>query len=177
MGEQLDQELLKAPPVALLVVDSIASAVHWQFDGGDVQRRQQTVAAHAARLKYFADTFGCGVLAVNQVMPPGGPAVHASGVAEGDGEFGVHGLQRIQGRYDEQLVAYLGPMWAHCVNARLVLQHPAIGEVPTVPLQPPPVPGVLVNPSLPKPMRLRVAKSSLCAEATFAYSLGCNGIE
>ena len=174
LDDQVEKELLQAPPVALLIVDSIASAVSRQHPG-EAHKRQLTMASQANRLKFYADTFGCAVLAVNQVTAAGGQTVHGSHVAEGDGDHGLLGLQGVHGHDDVQLVAQSGPMWAHCVNTRLVLQYPAIGEVVPAPLRAPPAPGA-VHAAVPKPMRLRVAKSAMCAEATFGYVVDVDGI-
>ena len=169
--DQVETELLKPRAVSLLIIDSFASAVHWGFDSStDTQRRQRLVAAHAARLKYYSDTYGLCVLVVNQVVPSGpGSAAFGTGFEAGD-------VGGVQGQDDHQLLAYLGTLWAHCVNVRLVLQYPALGDVPAAPLPSLPLAGIHVCALAPKPMRLRIAKSATCREASFDYVVSDTGI-
>ena len=168
--EQLEDELLTPPHVALLVVDSVAMAVHRQFDrDGDLLRRQTAVGMHAARLKHYADAHATCVLCVNQVV--GGSGGAHGPAAEGD-------VASVHGRDDAHLLAYLGTAWAHCVNVRLALQHPfqALQSAPPAPMPAPPAPGsVGIAPA--RPMVLKVAKAPMCAEASFAYMVGDTGLE
>ena len=186
LHRQLAEELMRPPAVALVVVDSIASAVREHFergggsgatmgsvigggmggggaDGGgggassEVVRRQQAVGAAAARLKFYADAHATCILCVNQVVS--GRSDQAFGAAEtGD-------VCAVQGRDDASLLAYLGTAWAHCVNVRLMLQYPRF----TPQLPPPPPPGV-IGAAAARPMRLRVAKAPMAeCEAEFVY--------
>lgn len=175
LGEQLEAALLGDPmPAALIVIDAIGAVVQRHFDGSDVPRRQQAVGAQAARLKYFADEYGVGVVCVNQVV--GGGSGYAGGGGGGSGAFGTAGrldgrgqVGCVLGRDDTQLSAYMGTAWAHYVNARLVLHHaPTLGAAPP-PLPFPPPPGSLGPVAATPPMRLTVAKAPMCAEATFEY--------
>ena len=163
---QLELELLTPPRVRLLLVDSIAMAVHRQFDKeNDVLRRQQAVVGHAARLKHYADAHALCVLCVNQV-------VAGQSGAYGPADAGDVGA--VQGRDDAQLHAYLGTAWAHSVNVRLAIEHPGLYDpaCPHAPSLPrPPQPGTVGTPAS-RPMVLRVAKAPLCAEAAFAYRVG-----
>lgn len=213
----VEAEIQRPDGATLIVLDSVAAAVRWEFADSDIVRRQEFLASHAAKLKQFAAARRAGVLCVNQIggaVGTIGYGEHAShtisallklrrlsvptprlhpGVAEGD-VSSVHGLE------DAQLTAFLGTMWAHCVNARLVLQHAAVGETyartpppppppdacishPQVhasrryarPPPPPPPPGVHAGVE-PTPMRLRVAKAAICADATFEYIVGAAGL-
>ena len=163
--EQLEEELLRPPAVALVVVDSIASAVREHFERGgggggglsEIARRQQYVGAQAARLKYYADTHATCVLCVNQVVTGGGNPYGAADV----GDVGA-----VQGRDDGALLAYMGVAWSHYVNVRLVLQYPRF----TPQLPPPPPPGV-IGATPPRQMVIRVAKAphAACEDAEFEY--------
>ena len=194
LHEQLDEELLRddaaahqggglsaavqiaaASPgygrVALLIVDSIAMAVHRHFDKkvDEVLKRQAAVGQHAARLKHVADQHGVCVLCVNQVVGQlydKGDAKHGP-AAEGD-------VSAVVGQEDGQLLAYLGTAWAHCVNVRLALQHPLQHEVAN---QPPPAPPIgLVGERNVRPMVARVAKAPMCCEASFGYRVAAEGL-
>ena len=166
LQEQLESELLTPPRVSLVIVDSIAMAVHRQFDKDkeDVQARQAAVGAHAARLKHYADTHAAAVVCVNQVVG----AVGSYGpTAEGD-------VSCVQGSDDSQLLAYLGTAWAHFVNLRLALQHPL--HAVHMPLPPLP-PAQAVGASAARSMVLRVVKAPMCAEAAFGYAVSAAGLE
>ena len=167
LQEQLESDLLTPPRVSLIIVDSIAMAVHRQFDKDkeDVQARQAAVGAHAARLKHYADTHAASVVCVNQVV--GAAAGSYGPAAEGD-------VSCVQGSDDSQLVAYLGTAWAHFVNLRLALQHPL--HAAHMPLTPPP-PAQAVGASAARPMVLRVVKAPMCAEAAFGYAVSAVGLE
>ena len=131
MASSLEEQMLRRPVATLLVVDSIAAAIQWEYDTEARKHvRQQAANTDAGRLKYLASTYGACVLAVNQVRTgAGGPGIVDT--AEGD-------VGGVQGNHDSLLVASLGTMWAHAVNMRLVLQHPAMGEAEAEPLPPPP---------------------------------------
>jgi hypothetical protein len=93
--DQYAAEELQTPPhVALLVVDSIAMAVHRHFcKEGDMPRRQSAVIAHAAALKRLADAHATTVLCVN----------HVSGGARGHGPAAEGDCAHVTGLEDEQL--------------------------------------------------------------------------
>ena len=177
--DQLQAELMRSPDGALVVVDSIASAVRDHFEGGgngssaeagggvsELARRQQAVGALAARLKFYADTYGACVVCVNQVSGGGGREGAYGAAQRGD-------VGAVQGRDDGALLAYLGTAWAHYVNVRLVLQYPRF----TAQLPAPPPTGML-GPTQPRSMRLRVAKAPMAeCEAEFEYRvMGAGGV-
>lgn len=166
LTEQIEMELLTPPRVGVLIIDSIAMAVHRAFDKeASVMRRQSAVVAHAARLKRYADAFATAVLCVNQV-------VSGHSAAHGPAEAGDVGA--VLGKDDAQLHAYLGTAWAHSVNVRLAIEHPAMYDTAfprDAPLPRPPPAGAVHAPTA-KPMVLRVAKAPNCAEAAFAYMVG-----
>jgi RAD51-like protein 1 len=165
--DQYAAEELQTPPhVALLVVDSIAMAVHRHFcKEGDMPRRQSAVGAHAAALKRLADTHATTVLCVNQV----------SGGARGHGPAAEGDCAHVTGLEDEQLGVALGIAWTHCVNMRLVLQHPPLTHADHAPAPPlPPERAIGTSPA--RPMVLRVAKSPVSATASFGYAVGEAGL-
>lgn len=192
---QVDDELLRPSSaasggggrVALLVVDSVAMAMQRHFDlhlsaggyagkvgggGGpdaSTQKRQQTAGAHAAQLKLYASRYRLCVLCVNQVVDAGRGAFGPAGEGGRRGDVGA-----IQARDDGQVVAYMGTLWAHCVNLRLALQYPRF----TSQLPAPPPPGVVARPVLEpalRPRKLRVAKAAFCEESEFDYAVGEEG--
>ncbi len=176
LSSQLELELLRPPHVSLLVVDSVAAPVRSHFDRGvrgELAARQLKLAEHAARLKYYADTYSIGVLCVNQVA--GFASDRAAAAAAGGVGDVVKG--------DDTLSAGLGVMWAHCVNTRLVLQYDEAAAClpPPAPLsarasggEPPPLPPPLFGGG--RAAQLRVAKAPNCREALFDYRVDAFGL-
>lgn len=72
-------------PIRLVIVDSLTANLRVDFQGrGELAERQQTLAAHLARLAKLASEFNCAILCTNLVMaePSGmafGPTYKAIG--------------------------------------------------------------------------------------------------
>lgn len=91
-------------PLSLIVVDSIAQLARLVVGNNpaDAASRQASLAAIASRLKMLAGTCQVPAMIVNQVAGSAGSGADLS--------------------------AALGTLWAHAINARLVLHQPNNGE-------------------------------------------------
>ena len=83
--------------VKLIILDSVASAVRREFNSGEIVARQAMLIEQAQRLKKLGESFDLPVLVTNQVTTA------------------VRDI-------DSSVTAALGPLWAHAVNTRLILE-------------------------------------------------------
>jgi RAD51-like protein 1 len=109
----LEEHVLAAGDVRLVVVDSVAALARRDFDGaapgGSMAARAELLLRLSSALKALADVFSLPILLTNQVTtrfaarpPPGGAA-------------------GCDAALDAELTPALGPTWAHAVNTRLLL--------------------------------------------------------
>mmetsp|Transcript_21533 Transcript_21533/g.40204 ORF Transcript_21533/g.40204 Transcript_21533/m.40204 type:complete len:372 (+) Transcript_21533:65-1180(+) len=119
--EDIETTLLEKN-VGLIVLDSIASLTrHEHRYGGDIGRRQRSLALLASRLKFLAESLSIPVLITNQVTLSSETAVDtpfrtadAFGVSEeGSGTAAPNSSVAMQ--------PALGNTWSHCINVRVVV--------------------------------------------------------
>jgi RAD51-like protein 1 len=112
--------------VKLIILDSVASVMRREFDSSNISERQAMLLEQAQLLKRLAERFDLPVIVTNQVTTK---------VNEVDAAVG----------------AALGPLWAHAVNMRLVLEW--LGELAV------------------GSRRLWVAKSPICSVSYVEYDI------
>ena len=126
--------LVMTEGVRFLVLDSVASKIRNEFDSTQMQKRQAMLLEQAQTLKQLAERFNIPVLVSNQVTT------------------------RVGEKVDESFItAALGPLWAHAVNTRLVLEK--MSETDRVGTK-----------------RLWAAKSPLCSVAFLACDVTAKGL-
>jgi RAD51-like protein 1 len=120
--------------VRFLVLDSVASKVRNEFDSSQIHARQAMLLKQAQTLKQLGERFNMAVLVSNQVT--------------------THIGQEMNEAF---ITAALGPLWAHAVNTRLVLE--TISESTDVGSK-----------------RLWAAKSPLCSVAFLSCDVTAKGL-
>ncbi len=128
------ESLVITEDVRFLVFDSVASKIRNEFDKTQIHARQAMLLEQAQTLKQLAERFNLQVLVSNQVTTKLGEAVD-----------------------DAFITAALGPLWAHAVNTRLVLEK--ISETSNVGSK-----------------RLWAAKSPLCSVAFLSCDVTAKGL-
>ncbi len=119
--------------IRFLVLDSIASKIRNEFDNTQIHKRQAMLLDQAQTLKQLAERFNMQILVSNQVTTRIGEQVD-----------------------DAFITAALGPLWAHAVNTRLVLEKLSEDNVGS--------------------KRLWSAKSPLCSVAHLACDVTAKGL-
>ena len=115
------EEALIDRGVRLLIVDSVAALARAQFGRGQLTQRQELLGQIASALKQLAERLGMAAFVTNQVTTRVGARVrHAHDTAGGGGEAAGSGGDNADS--PGSVTAALGTKWAHCVNARLVLE-------------------------------------------------------
>jgi RAD51-like protein 1 len=127
------EALIMTENIRFLVLDSIASKIRNEFDNSQIHKRQAMLLEQAQTLKQLAERFNLQILVSNQVTTKIGELVD-----------------------DTFITAALGPLWAHSVNTRLVLEKVTEDSVGS--------------------KRLWSAKSPLCSVAHIACDIHAKGI-
>lgn len=96
--DELETTVL-AEGVRLLVLDSVAARARTEFDATETVKRQAMLLEQAQALKQLAEQCNLHVVVSNQVTT------------------------KLDGVDDGVITAALGPLWAHAVNTRLVLDR------------------------------------------------------
>jgi RAD51-like protein 1 len=127
------EALIITENVRFVVLDSIASKIRHEFDNTQIHKRQAMLLDQAQTLKQLAERFNLQILVSNQVTTKLGEQVN-----------------------EAFITAALGPLWAHAVNTRLVLEKLSEESVGS--------------------KRLWSAKSPLCSVAHLVCDIAAKGL-
>eukprot|EP00887_Chlorella_sp_A99_P004335 scaffold15.g4335.t1 len=117
----LDATIMLSRSVRLVVVDSMASLARADFTHGALPDRQRMLGQQASQLKRLAETFSVPVFVTALMADCEAGLAAAPGGAPG--EEGGPAQPAAPAGGGSEVQAALGPMWAHAVNTRLMLEQ------------------------------------------------------